>query len=723
MRGFTAAIQSVQPDASIPSPLRILHLEDDEADAMLIQRELDRENFGAELVQVKTGETFRQALKEQSFGLILADCSLPSFSGLEALDISRKEAPNAPFIFVSGTMGEELAVDCLKRGATDYVLKDRLLQLGPAVRRALRERGNRVAHERALAQLRQNERDLGDFFEHAPIGLHWASGDGRIVKVNQAELDMLGYGAEEYLGREVVKFHDQPAAMQAVLDRVGRGDAVNNFESRMRCRNGSTRDVLISINGLWENGELVHSRCFTRDITELKQEQTVSAAFSGLALKLSSAAAQQKAAQVIIEAAEALLEWDSASLDLYVAAQNVLERIMAVEAVEGRNTQSPVSSDPVKVRAGSIAERVILQGGQLVTGEEALTPADRPSASLLAVPVRNGTRVIGILAVQSDTPKAYSQGDLNTLQALADHCAGALERIRTEENVALLNIQLLSAARLAGMEEVASSVLHNVGNVLNTVNVSATTLTEKITHSRLAGIVPVAEMLQTHTDDLYTFLTANKRGKELPNYLSVLGRYWTEEQALWVEELKHLSKYINHIKEIISRQQSLAGGSSEVDSIPLSTLTDDALAIAVPNLERWGVTLRREYQADAPIHIDRRKFILIVVNILNNAKEALLASDREGKELIVRTRPCPEEHVCLQVIDNGAGIAPENLAQIGLRGFSTKKGGHGFGLHSSTLAARELGGSLSFHSDGLGLGACFTLMLPLCQARRKEAST
>jgi PAS domain S-box-containing protein len=697
-------------------------LEDDEADALLIQRELLRENFAAELVQVKSREDFCRALKEQQFGLILADCSLPAFSGVDALAMSLAESPHTPFIFVSGTMGEELAIDCLKRGATDYVLKDRLLQLGPAVRRALRERDHRAAHERALAKLRQNERDLGDFFEHAPIGLHWASREGRVVKVNQAELDLLGYTTEEYLGRLVVDFHQEPEAMRAVLDRVGRGEAVNNFESRMLCRDGATRDVLISINGLWEKGEFIHSRCFTRDITELKQEQTVSAAFSGLALKLSSAAAQQKAAQVIIEAASALLEWNSATLDLYVPAQNVLERIMAVKEADGRQTQAPISSEPVMIRPGSVAERVLLQGGQLVSGQEALTAADRPAASLLAVPVRNGARVIGILSVQSNATKAYSQGDLNTLQALADHCGGALERIRTEENVALLNIQLLTAARMAGMEEVASSVLHNVGNVLNTVNVSATTLTEKITHSRLAGIVPVAELLQNHTDDLYTFLTANARGKQLPNYLSVLGRYWIEEQALWVQELKHLSKYINHIKEIISRQQSLAGGSSQVDSIQLSNLADDALAIAVPNLERWGVVLRREYQADLPIQIDRRKFILIMVNLLNNAKEALLASDREGKELIVRIQAYAENHVCLQVIDNGTGIAPENLTQIGLRGFSTKKGGHGFGLHSSTLAARELGGSLNFHSDGAGQGSCFTLMLPLAPVRPKELS-
>ncbi|HZM03418.1 MAG TPA: ATP-binding protein [Candidatus Saccharimonadales bacterium] len=711
----------VQSDESSHGPLRILHLEDDDVDAALIRHELARENFAADLVQVKCGESFRKALREQQFGLILADCALPSFSGLEALEISRREAPGAPFIFVSGTMGEELAVDCVKRGATDYVLKDRLVQLAPAVRRALRERDDHRAHEKALDQLRQNEKDLADFFEHAPIGLSWASPDGRILKVNQAELDMLGYSAKDYLGRPVVSFHHQPQAMGSVLEEVARGESVNNFESRMRCRDGSSRDVLISINGLWEKGRLVHTRCFTRDITQLKQEQTINAAFSGLALKLSSAAAQQKAAQVIIDAAASLLEWDSSSLDLYLSSQGVLERIMAVEVIEGRQVQSPVSSVAEKVRPGSMAERVLLQGGQLVMGEEALTTADRPAASVLAVPVRNGARVIGILAVQSYTAKAYSQGDLNTLQALADHCGGALERIRTEENVTLLNIQLLAAARRAGMEEVASSVLHNVGNVLNTVNVSATTLTEKITHSRLAGIVAVAEMLHKHTDDLYSFLTANVRGKQLPEYLSALGRYWTEEQALWVQELKHLAKYINHIKEIISRQQSLAGPSSEVDSVMLSDLLEDALAIAVPNLERWGMTLRREYQAEMAIQVDKRKFILIVVNLLKNAKEALLACDRDDKELIVRTQPQTQGHFCLQVIDNGAGITPENLAQVGSRGFSTKKGGHGFGLHSSTLIARELGGSLSFHSDGLGQGSCFTLMLPLSQGHRKEA--
>jgi len=189
----------VQPDESGHGPLRILHLEDDDVDAALIRHELARENFAADLVQVKCGDSFRKALREQQFGLILADCSLPSFSGLEALEISRKEAPGAPFIFVSGTMGEELAVDCVKRGATDYVLKDRLVQLAPAVRRALRERDDHRAHEKALEQLRQNEKDLADFFEHAPIGTCLVDPEGELIHANAAFCALVGYPAEELL--------------------------------------------------------------------------------------------------------------------------------------------------------------------------------------------------------------------------------------------------------------------------------------------------------------------------------------------------------------------------------------------------------------------------------------------------------------------------------------------------------------------------------------------
>jgi PAS domain S-box-containing protein len=406
-------------------------------------------------------------------------------------------------------------------------------------------------------------RELADFFEHAPISLHWAGPDGRILKVNRAELDLLGYTREEYVGREAAEFHHNPQPMRAALLQLARGEKVPAFESQLRCKDGSLKDVIIALNALRENGQLQHVRCFTSDITRLRRQEALSAA---------------------------------------------------------------------------------------------------------------------------------------------------------------LDTQLLHAARLAGMEEVASSVLHNVGNVLNSLNVSAMTVVERVSNSRLDGLARVAELVRAHAGHLDEFVTADPQGKKLPDYLETLARYWSEEQAALLRELRRLTNYVDHIKDVVSRQQSLAGLSGHAESTSISDLIEDALTLAASGVERLGLSLRRDCATDFAISVDRRKFMLILVNLISNARDSALASDARNKEIIVRSELVQEGYARVDVIDNGLGIPAENLDRVFARGFTTKKNGHGFGLHSSALAARDLGGSLTAHSEGPGRGAIFTVKIPLAPGARKESA-
>jgi len=543
------------------APWRVLHLEDSARDAELIQNELRNGIFNAEIVLAQNRDDFQQALQTREFDLILADWNLPSFSGGEALEWSFRQAPETPFIFVSATMGEELAVDCLKRGATDCVSKEHLPRLRPAVLRALAQRRERQLRQTALEQLRQNEHDLADFFEHAPIGLHWAGPDGLILRVNQAELDLTGYAREEYLGRPAAQFHQNPQLLRAALEQLARGETVPTFESQLLCKNGSVVEVLISLDALRRDGTLVHARCFTRDITRARREEALNAA---------------------------------------------------------------------------------------------------------------------------------------------------------------LNLQLVNAARLAGMEEVASNVLHNVGNVLNNVNVSALTAIERVTHSRLSALIQVAELVRSHADDLAQFVATDPRGQKLPGYLETLARYWSDEQALLLRELRRLTVSVNHIKDVVSRQQFLTGPAGRAESVSISALIDDSVAIAIAGADRLGIRIRRDYTIDFSLLVDRRKLMLILVNLLGNARDAVAEVESKNRQIAVRSELLPEGHVRVEVQDNGAGISAENLSRIFDRGFTTKKDGHGFGLHSSALAARELGGSIEAQSEGPGRGARFTVIIPLAQGIRKD---
>ena len=144
------------------SPLRVLHLEDDVRDTELVQATLEGEGIQSELTRVEREQDFLAALKRGDVDLILADYTLPSFDGLSALRIAQQRAPEVPLIFVSGTLGEDVAIEALKTGATDYVLKTRLARLGPAVSRALREAREKADRARAETALRRSEAFLAE---------------------------------------------------------------------------------------------------------------------------------------------------------------------------------------------------------------------------------------------------------------------------------------------------------------------------------------------------------------------------------------------------------------------------------------------------------------------------------------------------------------------------------------------------------------------------------
>ncbi|MBC8873514.1 MAG: hypothetical protein H8E44_29090 [Planctomycetes bacterium] len=287
------------------------------------------------------------------------------------------------------------------------------------------------------------------------------------------------------------------------------------------------------------------------------------------------------------------------------------------------------------------------------------------------------------------------------------------ERKRAERELAELNRRLIDSSRQAGMAEVATGVLHNVGNVLNSVNVSANLMAEKVKNSRVIGLAKASELIEEHADDLATFITSDYRGKQLPAYLSQLAERLVGERDAVLEELGCLIRNVDHIKEIVSLQQSFANVAGVVERIDLADTVDSALKINDAGLFRHGVVLNRDYTAIPPVTTDRHKVLQILVNLISNAKYALSDSARGDKRLTIRIGSSDVDRVKVEVLDNGVGITGENLSRIFQHGFTTKKHGHGFGLHCSALAAKELGGTLSVRSDGPGRGATFTLELPL----------
>lgn len=300
------------------------------------------------------------------------------------------------------------------------------------------------------------------------------------------------------------------------------------------------------------------------------------------------------------------------------------------------------------------------------------------------------------------------------VKAFQDHLssyAEGLERAVSERTAQLVLTQRqVSQSYLAGKAEIAIEVLHNVGNALNSVNVSVSMIHRGLAESRLPYLSKAADLLAKNAHDPQ-FLTENDRGKMLPGYLTDLTKILVEEQAANLKELESLSRHLSHIKAIVATQQKNVDMAGQLESISLEALVEDAIALAgVPNEPTIEVV--REFE-EMPEHLlDKEKLIQVFLNLIRNAQQALDSVDPDKRKLTLRIREHTFDRVRIEVIDNGAGIANEHLSRIFDHGFTTKPSGNGVGLHSCANMIQELGGTLSCHSAGPGRGASFIVELP-----------
>jgi len=271
---------------------------------------------------------------------------------------------------------------------------------------------------------------------------------------------------------------------------------------------------------------------------------------------------------------------------------------------------------------------------------------------------------------------------------------------------------LVETSRHAGMAEVATGILHNVGNVLNSVNISAQLMRENLDRSQLKNLQRSADLIRSQGDQLARFLSEDPRGQLLPGFLVGVAEAMAGEHTAAGHELGQLTKNVEHIKEIIAAQQAFAKMVGVIERVTPQELFEEAERIAHASMLRHGVEVAREFGAVPAIHVDRHRCLQILVNFVTNAIHAV-KGNAPGNRRIRLLLAAEEKTVAFSVIDNGVGIAAENLQRIFTHGFTTRQGGHGFGLHSGALAARLLGGQVKVTSDGPGYGAAFTVQLPL----------
>lgn len=295
------------------------------------------------------------------------------------------------------------------------------------------------------------------------------------------------------------------------------------------------------------------------------------------------------------------------------------------------------------------------------------------------------------------------------------------QRKRAEEERRELQSRLLETSRAAGMAEVATNVVHNIGNAMNSINVSLGVVAARIKESKLRGLERGVDLLVEHKDDASRFLCDDERGRRLLDYLVSVCRHLANDREAVLEEIQALDDGLEHVKRIVAMQQDYARVSGVREHLNIEDLVESAVRLKRVSSGSSGVKLLREFSPVPPVTVDKHEVMQVLVNLIGNADDAMTNVEGE-RVLTIRVCVSPEDptRFIVQVQDTGVGITEEQMKRIFNHGYTTKPNGHGFGLHGAALSVSSMGGSLAAHSEGLGKGAIFTLELPIGAERTMQ---
>jgi PAS domain S-box-containing protein len=536
------------------------------------------------------------------------------------------------------------------------------------------------------ADLRKVETLFCNTFDQAPIGIVFADREGRFQKYNEAFCSLLGFSAAE-LARMSYREITPPANLAETsvrLESLWNGGVPFLDLETCYCRKDGSLIWVRSTIALVRDGERADS-C-VEYLCDVTQRRALTAELSRQRTLLEAVIADLPVGLVACDVSGNITHCNraAAAVTRWAPAGSSLAETRAVDVflMDGI-TPIPEHERPL-ARA--------LRGETITNLELTVVPHDAtPRTTLWSARQLVGPEgeILGAVAVIQDTT----------------------ERKYQEIELERVNKELITASREAGMAEVATNVLHNVGNILNSVNISASMVAERVRQSKADGVARLAALLAEQGTRVGEFIASDPRGRRIPEYLTALGGQLQADRREALDELGLLRDNLEHIKDTVTMQQSYAKLCGITETVEAVDLVEDSLRLNAGAFARHGVALCREFAEVPPINVDKHKVLQILVNLVRNAKYACDDSGRQDKLITLRIEAAPAG-VRISVIDNGIGIAPENLGKLFRHGFTTRASGHGFGLHSGALAAHELGGSLRAESAGTGRGAAFILEIP-----------
>jgi PAS domain S-box-containing protein len=537
--------------------------------------------------------------------------------------------------------------------------------------------------KRAEAALHSSLERFSIAFERSASGIVIANiRNTRILRANHAFCEMLGYPEDELRGMSAMDLThpDDLAASQAQLEAL---------------QSGAAKQTRLEKRYLHKDGHEVWALVIVAVVQDVQDQEPYYIA------QVNDISDRKRAEAALKESDERLRILFDFAPDAYFLMDlesKFIDGNLAVQNLTGLSRDELIGSN--------FAVTDLLSGDDARRAEQVLTGLSKGAATVpheYTLRHQDGSEVpVEVCSYP------VSIGGQPVILSIARNIT---ERKASEIQLAELNQKFLEYSRLAGMAEVATSVLHNVGNVLNSINVSSSLVSDQVRNSRVSGLSQVVELLNQHEADLAAFFSDNPKGKQLAGYLATLSGTLLAEQAKIVDELAFLDKNIEQVKEIVSMQQAYTMVAGASDLTDIRQLVEDSVRMEQRALNRHGVRVIREFEPLPPVMVDKYKVMQILVNLIQNAKHACSKVAPEDRQLTLRISR-DGDWVDVEVIDTGSGIDPEHQDKLFNFGFTGREGGHGYGLYSGLLAAQEMGGNLSAHSDGLGHGACFTLSLP-----------
>lgn len=375
---------------------------------------------------------------------------------------------------------------------------------------------------------------------------------------------------------------------------------------------------------------------------------------------------------------------------------------------------SQVLGNSVASRVGKLVDAMENVGSGSLS--QRLQPTGNDEIDTLA---RRFNEMVGKLELNHQTIQDLNSNLEHKVRDRTRRLEATLQELRDTQT------KLTDVARRAGMAEIATGVLHNVGNVLNSINISTACLADGLRKSKIADFQEMVGQLNQQQGRLGQFLTEENRAEKLLAYMSALAGTMLAERETLQGELSRLTDKVGHVKGIISTQQHYARRIHFRERVDLIHLLNEILSMHSASLDKHDVDVQREF-ADLPIaFLEKANLVQVIDNLVKNAIEAMADNEGRPRVLTVQASLASENRVRIVVTDTGMGIAEENLKTIFSYGFTTKEQGNGFGLHSSALALASIGGTIAASSPGLEQGSTFQIEFPLApetEAEKTEAT-